>query len=220
MSSKPTRFTEDLQRFTLENGVGESDVLKRLREETSHHPMAEMQISPVQGAFMGLLVTALDATNVLEIGTFTGYSSLAMAEAMHPEGRIVTCDVNEKYTEMASRYWKEAGVDERVELRLGEALDTLDDMLSEGLSGVFDMAFIDADKVSYPAYYERVLRLLRPKGVILLDNMFMDGRIVDPANEEEGVLAIRALWSQLQEDERIDFTVVPIADGLGICVKR
>lgn len=182
--------------------------------------MAIMQISPIQGALMGVLVRAFQAKNILEVGTFTGYSALLMAEAMGPEGRLITCDVSDEYTAVARRYWKEAGVDNRIELRLGDAVETLDAMLNNGLKSTFDLAFIDANKEEYPAYFDRALKLLRKGGLILLDNMFMDGRITDPENREQGVKTIKSLWPKLQEDHRVDFTVVPVADGLGMAVKR
>jgi caffeoyl-CoA O-methyltransferase len=209
-----------LRKFTIENAVAESEHQIRLREETALHPQSEMQISPIQGALMGVLVRAFQATKILEIGTFTGYSALVMAEAMGPEGKLITCDISDEHTAVARRYWKEAGVDDRIELRLGDAIDTLDSLLESGMKSSFDLAFIDADKEQYPEYFERVLKLLRSGGLMLLDNMFMDGRVIDPANKEEGVKAIKTLWPKLQSDHRVDFTVVPVADGLGMAMKR
>jgi len=220
MSSRPTPFSEALFQFTLDNAIRESEVLRRLREETASHPMSIMQISPIQGSFMALLLKAIGARNVLEVGTFTGYSSLVMIEAMGPSGRVVTCDISDEYTAAARRFWKEAGVAGQVDLRLGDAVDTLATLTEEGLNGSFDLAFIDADKEQYPVYYEGALQLIRTGGIILFDNMFMDGGVADPDNDENGVKAIRQLYAVLRNDERVDFTVVPIADGLGITVKR
>lgn len=220
MSSKETSFSESLAQFIFDNAIVESDILRRLREETATHPMSMMQISPIQGAFMSLLVKMIGARKVLEIGTFTGYSSLAMLEGMGLEGHVVACDISDEYTAVARRYWKEAGVEGRVDLRLGNAIDTLDALLEAGMSGVFDLAFIDADKEEYPSYYERVLELMRSGGLILLDNMFMAGRVADPDNNEEGVIAIRGLYPRLISDDRVDFSVIPIADGLGLALKR
>lgn len=220
MASTATQFTETLQAYLLENGLTESEYLEQLRHETAEHPMGVMQISPLQGAFMALLVKAIGATRILEVGTFTGYSSLVMAEAIGPDGLVVTCDVSDEYTAVARRYWANAGLDGRVSLRLGSAVDTLQEMIEDGGSGSFDLAFIDANKDQYATYLEQALQLVRVGGLILLDNMFMDGRVADPDNEEEGVVAVRGLYHALRDDERVDFTVVPIADGLGIVRKR
>jgi predicted O-methyltransferase YrrM len=219
MSSKATHFSGDLARFILENAIVETDILRRLREETALHPMSIMQISPTQGAFMGVLAKSIGATRMLEIGTFTGYSSLVVLEAMGPAGSVVTCDVSEEYTAIARTYWREAEVDSRVDLRLGDAVDTLKAMIEQGRGGTFDIAFIDANKEQYPSYYDLSLELVRPGGMILLDNMFMDGGVADPRNDEEGVVAIRGLYATLRKDPRVAFSVVPIADGLGIALK-
>ena len=220
MSFKSTPFDEALQEFTIRNAVSESDVLARLREETTRHPMAEMQISSLQGAFMAVLVKALGAKRIIEVGTFTGYSSIAMAEAMGPDGRIVALDVSEEYTDVARRYWKEAGLADQIDLRIGPAAESLAAMIDAGESGSYDLVFVDADKEQYPVYFDRCFELVRPGGVILLDNMFRSGQIVDEDDTEAGVVAIRQLYAKLKSSTEIDYTVIPIADGLGIVHKR
>jgi caffeoyl-CoA O-methyltransferase len=220
VSAKPTAFTESLQQFIFTNAVRETEELVRLREETASHPMAMMQISPIQGMFMGVLIKALEAKRILEVGTFTGYSACVMARAAGPDGHVVTCDLSDEYTSVARRYWREAGLEDRIDLRLGNASDTLAGLLDQGLAESFDLAFIDADKEQYPVYYERALALVKPGGAVLIDNMFMDGRVAAPDNDEEGVLAVRELYQILESDSRVDYTVIPLADGLGMVVKR
>lgn len=220
MSATPTEYTQDLLDYVHEHVIRETDVLRRLRDETAKHPMSEMQISPDQGQFMAVLVKALGVRLAIEVGTFTGYSSISVAMNLPKDGELVACDVSEEYTSVARRYWKEAGVEDRIDLRIGPAADTLKKLLDERGGGTFDFAFIDADKVSYDTYYESCMALIRPGGVILLDNMFMDGRVADDSNREDGVRAIRALTQKLTDDPRVDFAVIPIADGLGMVRKR
>lgn len=220
MSNQTLGLSDDLYGYLQENVLRESDVLRRLREETARHPESEMQIAPEQGQFMSLLAKVLGARKTLEIGVFTGYSSIAVACALPPDGRIVACDVSEEYTSIAQKYWRDAGVAHKIDLRIGPALDTLDALLEEGAAGSFDLAFIDADKVSYDAYYERSLELVRSGGVILLDNMLRGGRVVDPSDDDDGTRAIDALNRKLKTDERVDTAMVPIADGVMMARKR
>ena len=182
--------------------------------------MARMQIAPDQGQFMALLVKMIGAKRALEIGTFTGYSSLVVALALPANGTLVALDNSEKWTAMARRYWTDAGVEEKIELRLGEALSSLGALLAEGEAGRFDFAFIDADKENYEAYYECCLELLRPGGLIAIDNVIWNGRVADPMIDDPDTSAIRALNAKLHKDERIDLSLVPIADGLTLAYKR
>src|SRR5690348_6950371 len=176
MSNRTITLSDDLYGYLLDTSLREAPLLKRLRDETAAHPQARMQISPEQGQFMQLLVRLMDARRCIEVGVFTGYSSLAVALALPEDGRLLACDVSEAFTAVARRYWKEAGVERKIELRLAPALDTLELRLKAGEAGRYDFAFIDADKSNYPAYYERVLQLLRPGGLLLVDNVLWSGR--------------------------------------------
>jgi predicted O-methyltransferase YrrM len=198
----------------------EPDVLRRLREETATHELAVMQIVPEQGQFMALLVELMGARRTLEIGVFTGYSSLAVALALPPDGRIVACDVSEEFTSVARRYWAEAGVADKIDLRLAPALQTLDGLLAAGEAGSYDFAFIDADKTNYEGYYERVLELLRPGGLVAVDNVLWDGKVADASVDDEDTRAIRAFNGRLTDDERVSLSMIPIADGLTLARKR
>lgn len=218
MSNRSLGLPDELYDYLLRYGVREPDILRRLREETAQHPESQMQIAPEQGQFMALLVRMMGARRILEIGVFTGYSSTAVALAMPDDGRLVACDVSEEYTAVARRYWEEAGVAGRVELRIGPAAETLDALLAE--DAAFDFAFIDADKAQYDLYYERVLSLLRAGGVVALDNMFRGGRVADPSVTDKGTEAIRALNEKIHQDDRVDVSLVPIADGVTLARKR
>lgn len=220
MSNKSIVLTDDLQQYMVDVGVREAPILARLREETSTLPMHQMQIAPEQGAFMALLVELMDAKRCLELGTFTGYSSLAVAMALPPDGRIVCCDISREWTDIARRYWREAGVDDRVDLRLGPALETLDAMLAAGEANSYDFAFIDARKEEYDDYYERTLRLLRPGGLMAIDNMFQGGDVVDASDGSSDTVAVRALNEKIRRDARVSISLVPIADGLMLARKR
>ena len=220
MSNRTIGLPDTLYTYLLENSLREPDVLRRLREETARLPHAEMQISPEQGQFVAFLVRLMGARKALEIGVFTGYSSTAVALVLPPDGTLIACDVSDEYTSVARRYWQEAGVDGKIELRLGHAADTLEYLLAEGHAGTFDFAFIDADKEQYDLYYERVLQLLRPGGLMALDNMFRGGRVADPSDTRPGTQAIRDLNRKLHRDERVHLSVVPIADGLTLALKR
>jgi len=207
-------LSQELHAYLVKVGVREPDVLRRLRERTAALPEHGMQIAPEQGAFMSLLVKVMGARRCLEVGTFTGYSSTAVALALPPGGKLVCCDVSREWTDSARETWAEAGVADRVELRLGPALETLDQLLAEGDAGRFDFAFIDADKPNYDRYVERALRLVRPGGLIAIDNVLWSGRVADSSVVDESTVAIRALNEKLAADERVEVAMAPIGDGL------
>jgi predicted O-methyltransferase YrrM len=214
MSKGSIGLSDELNAYLVEVGVREPEVLARLREETAGMPQAGMQIAIEQGALLSLLVKLLNARRVLEIGTFTGYSSTAMALALPAEGRIVCCDVSEEFTAVARRTWAAAGVEDRVDLRLAPALETLEALLESDGPSSFDLAFIDADKTSYRGYVEGALLLVRQGGLIAIDNVLWSGRVIDPSDTDEDTQAIRDLNASLATDERVDLAMVPIADGL------
>ena len=220
MSGKSIGLSDELHEYMLSVSHRESAVMKRLREETAEHPKAEMQIAPEQAQFFQFLLRLIGARRTIEIGVFTGYSALAAADVLPPNGEIVACDVSEQYTEVARRYWRRAGVADKIDLRIAPAAETLDALLDEGQAGTFDFSFIDADKESYDTYYERSLRLLRPGGVIALDNVFRDGRVLDSDVDDESVRAIQVLNEKLHTDERVDLTILPLADGVTLAMKR
>ena len=220
MSARPTELTESLHDYVLANGFREPDVLARLRAETESHEWAIMQISPEQGAFMALLTELIGAQSYLEVGVFTGYSSLAVALAMPPDGRVTALDRNDEWTRTARRYWEEAGVADRIELRLGDACETMAALLDEGRGESYDFAFIDADKADYDDYYEYCLRLVRPGGLIGLDNVFHMGNVAEPAKWTESTPVIDALNKKIKADERVTPVIIAIGDGLTLCRKR
>jgi len=220
MSRQTIQIDDRLYEYLLGVSLREPAVLADLRAETAKHPYAQMQIAPEQGQFMALLVRLMGASRCLEVGVFTGYSSISVALALPPEGRLFALDVDPEATAIAQRYWKRAGVADRVELRLGDGTQSLDALIAEGLSGTFDFAFVDADKEGYPAYYERALTLLRPGGLIAFDNVLRGGRVVDPKVRDSATEAIRAFNRSLHSDDRVDLSMVPIADGLTLARKR
>ncbi len=220
MTNKTIMLTDALYDYVVSVSLREPPLLERLREETARGPKANMQISPEQGQFMMLLIQMLGAKKAIEIGVFTGYSSLCVALALPKDGELIACDVSEEWTSMARRYWQEAGVADKINLQLAPALDTLDVLLKDGQAGTFDFVFIDADKTGYDAYYERSLQLIRRGGLIAFDNMLQSGRVIDPSNQEENILAIRALNKKLHHDERVSLSLLPIADGLTLALKR
>jgi caffeoyl-CoA O-methyltransferase len=220
MSRQSIPLTDSLYQYLLSVSLHEHEQLLRLREETAAHPRATMQIAPEQGQFMALLVRLIGARRCLEIGVFTGYSSLAVALALPPDGRIVACDVSESWTAVARRYWEAAGVAPKIDLRLAPAVETLDGLLAAGESGRFDFAFIDADKENYGAYYERVLQLLRPGGLVAVDNTLWSGRVADLENAEPDTVAMRQFNEHLYRDDRVDLSLVPIGDGLTLARKK
>ncbi len=220
MTGKNIVLDAPLHAYLQSVSLREPPLFARLREETAALPNARMQIAPEQGQFMALLVGLTGARRCLEIGVFTGYSALWVANALPPDGRLVACDVSEEWTAVGRRYWQEAGVAERIDLRLAPALDTLDALLNEGEAGRFDLAFIDADKANYDAYYERCLSLLRPGGLVLLDNVLWSGKVADPAANDEDTLALRALNEKIHADGRVSISMLPLADGLTLAMKR
>lgn len=214
MSKGSIGLSDELNAYLIEVGAREPEVLARLREETAMMPQAGMQIAVEQGALLAMLVKLLGARRVLEIGTFTGYSSTAMALALPPGGRIVCCDVSEEFTDVARRTWAAAGIEDRVELHLAPALETLNTLLTADGAGSFDLAFIDADKTNYRGYVEGALLLVRSGGLIAIDNVLWSGRVIDASDTDEDTQAIRDLNADLATDERVDIAMVPIADGL------
>ncbi|MCK9609331.1 MAG: class I SAM-dependent methyltransferase [Methylomonas sp.] len=220
MSTKSTPVTGRLYDYILANSLREPAVLRQLRQETAGDSLANMQIAPEQGQFMAWLVELIGARNILEIGVFTGYSSTSLALALPANGILTACDISKKHTDIARRYWELAGVAHKVELCLGPALDTLDNLLAEGLAGAYDVAFIDADKANYDGYYERALRLLRRGGLIMIDNVLWSGQVADPACDDEDTRAIRALNAKIHADSRVSISLLPVADGITLALKR
>src|SRR5213593_1260703 len=211
---------ERVERYVSGEVTRETALQRRLRAETATLPHAGMQISADQGAFLALLARTIGARHALEIGTFTGYSALAVAAALPDDGKLNCCEVNEEWTNIARRYWAEAGLAERIELRLGPAIDTLTTLLRTGSDGAFDFAFIDADKTSYDTYYEVCLKLLRPGGVIALDNMLWAGSVADPSAHDADTDALRSLNAKIRDDTRVDACLVTIGDGVMLARKH
>lgn len=220
MSNRSLTLTDSLYEYLLDVSLREPPLLLALREETAAMPNRSMQISPEQGQLMALLARLLGARRCIEVGVFTGYSSLAVALALPDDGSILACDVSEEYTSVARRYWTQAGVAHKVQLVLGPALETLDRRLEAGEAGSYDFAFIDADKTNYLGYYERCLRLLRAGGLMAIDNTLWSGRVADKENAQPDTVALRHFNVVLHEDERIDLSLVPIGDGLTLARKR
>ncbi|MGH8671196.1 MAG: class I SAM-dependent methyltransferase [Burkholderiales bacterium] len=220
MSNRTLSLTEPLYDYLLGASLREPEVLHRLRDETARDPMARMQIAPEQGQFMALLVEAMGARKTLEVGVFTGYSALCVALALPADGRVIACDVSAEWSVIAHRYWSEAGVAHKIELRLAPALETLDRLVADGQAGSFDFAFIDADKENYQAYFERALTLLRPGGLIAIDNTLWGGRVADKTVRDPETEAIRGLNKKLHGDKRITLSLTPIGDGLSLALKR
>lgn len=210
-----TKIYQYIQSISLR----ESDILKQLREETAKLTMAQMQISPEQGQFMALLVQLMGAKKTLEIGVFTGYSALAVALALPSDGKIIACDINEEYTAIALDFWQKAGVSKKMDLRIAPALETLDQLIAEGETASFDFVFIDADKRNYGNYYERALTLVRPNGLILIDNVLWSGKVIDSTIQDQQTQAIRDFNEKLYQDSRISLSLVAIADGLTLALK-
>lgn len=220
MSPRTIAMTDEIHDYMLKVSLRESEVMRRLREETQKRSDANMQIAPEQGQFMALLAELIGARRCIEIGTFTGYSALAVADVLPEDGKIICCDVSEEYTAIARRYWKEAGVENKIELRLAPAQQTLDALLGEELADAFDFIFVDADKEGYDGYYERGLKLLREGGLIAFDNVLWSGKVADPGQDDADTRALRALNEKLGKDERISLSMVPIGDGLTLARKR
>lgn len=220
MSRRTITLTEPLYEYLLGVSLREADILKELREETARHSRATMQIAPDQGQFMAFLVRLMGARKTIEVGVFTGYSSLSVAMALPEDGHMIACDVSEEFTSVARGYWRKAGVEHKIDLRIAPAIETLNALLEEGQEGSIDFGFVDADKESYEDYVERILRLLRPGGLMLLDNVLRNGEVADPSITNSATTAIRALNAKLHHDPRIDLSMVPIGDGLTLARKR
>ena len=213
-------FSEEISDYLLSVSLREAPILQRLRQETASHPAARFQISPEQGQFMAMLIQLLGARRTIEVGVFTGYSSLAVALALPAGGSIVACDINEEFTSVARRYWREAGVDRMIDLRLKPAIETLTELLAQGQRGAFDFVFIDADKTNYEGYYECALELLRPGGLIMVDNVLWSGRVLDPADQTADTVALRAFNTKLHADSRVSLSMIPLGDGVTLALKR
>ena len=220
MASKTNFVDSKVMRYIGEHSLREAALLAELRAETAKLPEAMMQVPPEQGQFLALLVQAIGAKRCLEIGTFTGYSALAVALALPDDGRLVCCDVSEAWTGMARRYWQRAGVAAKIDLRIAPALATLDALLAAGEAGCFDFVFIDADKPNYLAYYERALKLARRGGIIAFDNTLWSGAVADPKDQSDNTRALRALNDALHGDQRVSLSMLPLGDGVTLALKR
>jgi predicted O-methyltransferase YrrM len=220
MSSRTLRIDDELYAYLCANSLREPPVMRRLREVTASLDEAEMQISPEQGQLMALLARLIGARRYLELGVFTGYSSLAVALALPEDGRVIACDINPQWTRIAQRYWHEAGVAHKIELRLARAADSMRALEAEGWGGQIDMVFIDADKRGYLGYYEQALQLLRRGGLLLADNTLWGGNVANAADQSEDTQAIRRFNAALHADERVDVSLIPIGDGLTLARKR
>lgn len=220
MSNTSTLDLQALYPYLLANSVREDSLLQQLQDETARDPLARMQIAPEQGQFMELIARLIGARRIIEIGTFTGYSSICLARALPDDGQLLCCDIDEHWTGIAQRYWEEAGLSHRIHLRLAPALDTLDALLRDGQHKSFDLVFIDADKENYDAYYEHSLQLLRPGGLIIFDNMLWSGRVADESVQDIDTAALRALNLKLKGDQRVDISLLPMADGITLARKR
>ena len=218
MSTGILNYTTNLREYLWEKGMEEHPALTELRLETAKLPQSMMQICPEQGALMANLIRLMSAKKTIEIGTFTGYSTLAVALALPEEGEIIACDISEEWTALGKKKWEQAGVAHKINLRLAPAVDTLDALLADGQEGSFDFAFIDADKTNYPAYYEKCLKLVRKGGVIAIDNVLWGGSVIDSERNDEDTKAIRKLNEFIANDKRVSLSMVPIGDGLTLAV--
>jgi len=223
------QISKGLYNYMLSVSLREHDALRELREVTAKDSSAIMQIPPEQGQFMALLVKILGAKKTLEVGTYTGYSALSVALAMPENSTTITCDINSEWANIGRKYWKQAGVENKIDLRIGSALDTLDGLINDGQENTFDFSFIDADKINYNGYYEKSLKLLSPGGLIAIDNVFLFGSVVDPELLDEDlktrisnadISAMRALNEKIKNDERVDLTMLSIADGITLVRKK
>jgi caffeoyl-CoA O-methyltransferase len=221
VSTRSHRLSDALHDYLLAVSLREPPVLERLREETRQHPRSQMQISPEQGQFMRFLAALIGARRTLDLGVFTGYSALSVTLALPEGGTVVGCDASPDYTSVAERFFEEAEMRQKLDLRIGPATQTLDGLLDEEDEETFDLAFIDADKKQYDAYYERCLRLVRPGGLVLIDNVFRSGRVAEPPEDvDESVRAVQQLNAKLHDDDRIDLSMLPVGDGLTLARKR
>jgi predicted O-methyltransferase YrrM len=220
VANKTIGISDELAEYVVKVGTREPDVLARLRQETAAMPQHGMQIAPEEGAFLALLVELTGARRCIEIGTFTGYSSTAVALALPEDGHLVCCDVSEEWTSLARKYWDEAGVAGKIDLRVAPAAETLDQLLADGAEAAYDFAFVDADKAGYDGYYERLMRLVRPGGLIAFDNTLWGGEVLDQDAEDEDTRALQALNAKLAGDERITLCLLPVADGVTLARRR
>lgn len=219
MSKQTLGFDPKLYEYFQSNSLREPEILVQLRQETAKHPMAIMQISPEQGQFMALLVQLMGAKKTLEIGVFTGYSALAVALVLPADGKVIACDLDEEYTAIARSFWQQAGVADKIDLHIAPALETLDKLIGRGQANTFDFAFIDADKSNYDNYYERAIKLVRPGGLIAIDNVLWGGKVADRNIQDNRTKAIRDFNQKLHRDERVIISLVPIGDGLTLALK-
>ncbi|MCY1419658.1 O-methyltransferase [compost metagenome] len=220
MTARTLNLDDALYQYLLDVSLRETPLLKRLRDETQALPMARWQVAPEQGQFLALLVKLTGARRLLEVGTFTGYSALCMAAALPADGSLICCDIPGDYNAIARRYWQEAGLIGRIDLRLAPALETLRELERQGQGEQFDLVFIDADKANYPSYLEHALRLLRVGGLALFDNTLWSGRVLESSPESADTRAIQALNLALKDDVRVDLSLLPLGDGLTLCRKR
>ena len=220
MSNQTISITDSIYKYLCENSLREDEVLSSLRAYTYRMEQRNMQISPEQGQFMQLLIKLMGAKNTIEIGVFTGYSSLCVALALPLDGKIIACDISTKYTDIAEKYWKDANVRDKIDLRIGPALDTLQKLIDKGLSNTFDCSFIDPDKKNYDNYYELSLKLLRPGGLIAIDNVLWSGDVVDERINDIDTESIRSLNKKIYIDKRVDISILPIGDGLTLALKK
>lgn len=220
MTTRTLNLDDALYQYLLDVSLRDTPLKARLRAETGALPNSRWQIAPEQGQFLALLVKLTGARRILEVGTFTGYSALCMAEALPEDGHILCCDLPGDYNATALSYWRDAGVDDRIELRLAPALDTLAALEREGHKGSFDIAFIDADKANYPRYLEHALTLLRPGGLVVFDNVLWSGRVLERHPESADTRAIQQLNLALKQDTRVDCSLLPLGDGMSLCRKR
>lgn len=221
MSNQSIQLTDNLHQYLLDNSLREPEILAKLRQQTAEHPLVDMQISPEQGQLMGLLVKLIDAKKCLEIGVFTGYSSLIVALNLPDDGKVVACDLSIEFTEIAKQYWQAAGVSHKIDLQIAPALETLDRLIANDEAGTFDFAFIDADKNNYAAYYDRCFQLVRSGGLILVDNVLWYGSVVDSAmDKDKRTQSIKQINQQIYHDDRVQISLIPIGDGLTIARKK
>ena len=220
MSSTVLPYSIELRNYLWEKGLDENPVLKRLREETENHPFALMQICPEQGALMANLVRLISAKKAIEVGTFTGYSALAVALALPEDGYLLACDISEEFTSIGKPYWEEAGVSENIDLQIAPAIETLKSKIEDGESNTYDFAFIDADKINYLNYYELCLDLIRSGGVIAIDNVLWGGSVIDSARTDDDTKAIREINDFIVSDKRVNISMIPVGDGVTLTVKK
>ncbi|MBD1911866.1 MULTISPECIES: class I SAM-dependent methyltransferase [unclassified Leptolyngbya] len=220
MANKSLGLSSELHEYLLSVSLKEADVLQQLRQETAQHPQQMMQVTPDEGQFLGFLVRLLGVRKALEIGVFTGYSSLSVALALPDDGQLIACDVSEEFTAIARRYWEKANVSHKIDLRIAPALDTLDTLLAEGAAGTFDFVFIDADKLNYWNYFERSIQLVRSGGVIAVDNVLWSGQVIEPSNHEPSTEAIRTFNQKLYQDNRVTVCMLPVSDGITLAMKH